>query len=1022
MSLIPDWQKLLRRSAPTLGMAALGLGLVVLTAMTVGSLLARNKDWAEAFAERREAIGAPELLADLMAAGAARLDLTGMRIDLPPADCPDRLRIAATDPACQGRPDELERLGQRLYHTAAGRAIREEVAIWNQAFDVIAVRDDRGHGQACVANLEDGTARLAAFIVPHGCRPAQWSAYQVIATPGLAAPGLAAPEPAAPTPVAPTPAAPAVPTPTRIDVSHRVAADPAPAVFGFLAAGRRPELGDWLAIDAGLLGGQRIDLETRIARPRPPPPPPSVPAPRGRVQRPTTTAPVRPVPPVRLVIDVVGDVEAVSIDGVRHRVADIPDAPRTPGAGALPAIVKEQLCLDAGRLRRPRCTPQLLQAGGPRATRLDMAHTGAHTVRIEARPVRTIAGRLRQVRQATFCGIADPDAATQAPDGPRRGTLPAECTPRPPMREGLRMRVSEHLLLWCRGPAQGEIVRLGREAQCFLHYDVSGRTSRRAVPIVTIAAADGTPLATSVPDARNRRSSIEIRPAARELALLPVVGIGEADFLSLAGQIGAKAPGGATVSLRLTVEPDLQRIVREEVERRLVVPGSDRVAVAVGDPFADRRRGAILIMDADRSPGDILAVATWPVLGGGDKLAEWDLRALEAWNPADSPLAALAWSQNNFLTVPGSVFKPVTALAAIQRAVDGDAAVRQAILGYATEPALRQGMALSFADEAYQPDPPHPLTIRNFQGNNRQRTRVGDAFRPPGRTGCPVLGGGTPNGAQIGLCEALLKSNNVWFARLADMTDFAALAAVPRGTRATTTSMAEIVTRLYPGTRFPLVEVPGVRFSPGSRLDATPIVLDAVVAPVRNLNRRITLAFNGIGQQVQTTPTAIAALYAGIATGHVVRPRLIRGPPQPTGPLLLRNVADAGEQDRWLQYLRQGLKAVTSSPEGTASKAFERAPDLHPFLYAKTGTATVQDGDDQRTTLSGTLGHTVWFAGYFEPRAPAAVARGLRPPIARRIAFVCMVTHARGSTGGALCAPAIERVLRRMAALQPGRR
>jgi cell division protein FtsI/penicillin-binding protein 2 len=108
---------------------------------------------------------------------------------------------------------------------------------------------------------------------------------------------------------------------------------------------------------------------------------------------------------------------------------------------------------------------------------------------------------------------------------------------------------------------------------------------------------------------------------------------------------------------------------------------------------------------------------------------------------------------------------------------------------------------------------------------------------------------------------------------------------------------------------------------------------------------------------------------------------------------------------------------VVGSPEGTANSAFRNSPDLHPFLFAKTGTATVQDDDDRRVVAS-TLGHTAWLAGYYDPRVTGTGARG-PSPIGRRFAFACMVTHARGGTGGALCAPAMERILRRMAGGTP---
>ena len=983
----PRWQRFARRLAvPAMLLLALASATVA-TGWHAGSVLKRNQDWVVEHGTRSTAVGAPDLFRELIEANVARFDLAQFRIELPPQDCADRLRIAVTDARCTGARDDLLRLSQRLYNTAAGQAIRDEVTRWNEAFDVVAIRDDRGYGQPCSGQLDETATRLSTFILPKGCRPTQWSALLGMTSLDGGEAG-------------------------RIDISHRVAADPAPHVFGFLAADRVAELGDWLAIDSQRLAGGVVQLETQITRAGPP-----------------TKGGPRVTAPRALRIDVVGDVRAVTIGTTRYAVADIPtDRQARTGRGqrggqpAGATISREQLCLDAGRLRTPRCTPALLRNGSPYATRLiipAVTRGAAPKIVVEAAPVRSISGRLRQALSGSFCGVRAPgadDGTSGTPPAPSPGLRAAApspgCAPRDGFGIGLRQRITDSLVFWCQGPAEGENVRLGRDAQCFIQFDAVERTSQPSEPNLTLKAADGTLLAETVRDPTDGRARVTVRPETIDLGLLPVVGIGGGDFLSLVGQLGAKSRSGTPLDVSLTIDPALQRIVKEEVEQRLVRSAGQRNEVPASGLFDARRRAVIVLIDMDQSPGDILAIASWPSLGRGERLADWDLRALESWNPPDSPLAALGWAQNNFLTVPGSSFKPITALAALQKAIDGDTAVRQAIIGYTSEAELQRGMSLRFADVEYQPSPPHPLTIRNFQGNNRARGNVGQAFRSPASTGCPAIGGGP----QIGLCEALLKSNNVWFARLSDMTDIAALNRVPRGQRATEINMAQIVRRLYPPTPFPLVDIADVRLTPGSRAHGTPIVLDSIVAQVRQLNPRITLAFNGIGQQVQTTPTSLATIYAGIGTGHVVRPRIVSGPRPPLGELILRNV-DEQTQDQWLRYLRAGLKAVVGSPEGTAFSAFRNSPDLHPFLFAKTGTATVQDNDDRRAVAS-TLGHTVWLAGYYDPRVTGTGARG-PSPISRRFAFACMVTHARGGTGGALCAPAMERVLRRMAGGTP---
>lgn len=983
-------RRLLGLAAAVAALAALAVGVV----RVAGGLVTQNRAWVVDLGTRTTPVGAAQLFSDLAAVGALRLDLATFRLDVAPSDCADRLVVAAAsgarpEPLCSGPRNDLLAATQRLYQSSAGVTVLAEIAQWNSAFDVLAVRDDRGAAARC-ANEAGGQGATKAgpspFALERGCHPTRWKGF-VVASMGDEQ--------------------------AVIDVSDRVAPEPEPHLFGFLAAERRPGFGDWLTLATGRLGRSAMRLET-VVEP-------------GDGE---------------FFVDIVGDVTAIRFGEVRVDLEAVPTAEqravRRPGARprdvprpatrrtTAAVLARQQLCLDAGRLRLPTCTPRIVAEGSPRGTRLRIA-AGATPQRlvVDAAPVRSVPARLRELRRASFCGA-----------GLTRGNLEADGAGPDCAAGGRELRlvlarpVTESVWLWCRAPVAAAAPAAAGTAgaagvpgtappgaraggtQCFLAYSDVERTSRRSVP--RIAVATGTErLAETTPQ------RIEVLPATQRLGLLPLVGTGAADHLSLVGQMAASANAEAPVSATLTIDPAIQRIVKEEIEQRLVSAAGQRTQVAAGGLLDRRRRAAIVILDADQRPGEVLAAATWPSLAAGERLAEWDLRALEAWNPPDSPLAAIAWSQNNYLTVPGSVFKPVTALAALQKAARGDETLRRALLGFASAEALRRGMGLGFEDRDIQPDPRLGLRIRNFRGSAAEPTTVGQAFLLPARTGCP---GGTAQ--QIGLCEALLVSSNVWFARLALLMDADDLERAPAGRPADGLALTQMVRRLYPAAPFPLLQPEGFRLGPGTRLAATPVVLDSTIAPVQRLNRRVTLAFNGMGQQTQVTPMAMAAIYASIATGRVVLPRLGRVP-QASAPLptLLLDGVDEVTQERWLAPLRAGLKAVTSSPDGTGRGAFSDSPDLHPFVWGKTGTATVVDNDDHRQAAA-TQGHTVWFAGWLDTRPSAhfAAGRTLRAPYPRRIAFACMVTHARGGTGGALCAPAVKRILLELSRLEGPRR
>ena len=94
------------------------------------------------------------------------------------------------------------------------------------------------------------------------------------------------------------------------------------------------------------------------------------------------------------------------------------------------------------------------------------------------------------------------------------------------------------------------------------------------------------------------------------------------------------------------------------------------------------RRTTFVVMDAGddaRTRGEILAVVAWPGVEQGVPL--WDLGALEIGAPGESPVSGEPWRANDATATPGSTFKLVTALAAIQAALDGDDTVRRLLEG-----------------------------------------------------------------------------------------------------------------------------------------------------------------------------------------------------------------------------------------------------------------------------------------------------------------------------------------------------
>ncbi|MGH6817082.1 MAG: penicillin-binding transpeptidase domain-containing protein [Hyphomicrobiaceae bacterium] len=964
---------------------------------SLGGYYGKNKEWVASIALRNNTLGAPQLFEDLMVEGAATFDLATLQIRLPAVDCADRLRVAQSDPQCPGQPDKLRSLILRLHQTAAGKTVQTQVEHWNTAFNVVAIRDNRFRGRKCSEARSAVDDRDSVFIVPKGCHPSDW--HGMLALAGR----------------------------SEVDISHRSAPDPSGQLFGFLASERLGGFGDWLSLDlARLPQTSAVRLESKNVRINSAQIRFSEPRPRARGKKAERQGRV-PVGAVRpMAIDVIGNPTALIVDGRRIDLTKLADR-RTVSAGPV-QIRRERLCLDAGRRDVPRCTAGLLAGKSPFATRIVVSAAGGRQVTIaslavEAGPVQSFDSKVRTAMPGRFCGVKTAAASGAAASDDDREDKPAFKGACPDIedthRTALTRRFGDNVELTCLGRiADGGESKLGADARCFLAWQERERFTRLADPSFAIMAKDQLLAETRTPpvqagaDAAKARRTVAIAPAASELGLVPVVGAGSGDFLSLAGQLVTRTRDKEHLKVELTIDPQMQRVVDTALTQVMTRTGEFK-AISSKLPLgmSSRRRGAVVIIDADASPGDILAVATWPKPSKDNVLNEWDLRAIDTWNPAGSPLATLAWSQNDFLTVPGSTFKVLTALAGLQAGIDGNAAAARVIRGVGSDRELQSVMGISLSATAYIADQRNKGTSIGNAGKGN----VGSAFLLPATTGCPRAGSGI--GAQIGVCEATAKSINVWFARLAALIDQQKLAQVPRGQRASDIAMVKKLNHLYPDKRFSLAEESGIRLAVGSRLHATPIKMDAVVAPALQLNRPHVLALNGIGQSVQAPPTAIASIYASIATGRVVRPRVVRpaeGSATEQAPPILTGVGES-QQTELLKPLRQGLKAVTSFSGGTADNAFAPYGDLHRYVFGKTGTGTVNDNDDRRGDRKD--GYTVWFAGYLDPKGDQGFwlkGKGANSPIKRRIAFACMVTHADGF-GGTVCAPLIARILDQLA-------
>jgi hypothetical protein len=521
--------------------------------------------------------------------------------------------------------------------------------------------------------------------------------------------------------------------------------------------------------------------------------------------------------------------------------------------------------------------------------------------------------------------------------------------------------------------------------------------------------------------------------AAFEDGMAEVVGLGPTTFGSLAqGLVRARNLNGP---VRLTIDPDLQRRARDVLSKNIRCnPRARRANTAKCN---EATRGTLVVMDADsgRTGGEILAVASWPRMDRG--LGAWDLAALDAGQPSESPIAGNGWRAHDISAMAGSTFKIVTSLAAVQQALDtGDASLSAILMGTSPLNELQNRLSIQKAEAGWRSgkckptsagsSPGDAIVVMNAQkssvlyclGNARKETAP-DLFEgglEAYRRAC----GGMAN--RIGMCEALAMSSNLYFGGLALYVDLPRLE--QQGSDSKTAihdlPLVKMARRLFPDglgegapadarrRDFPLVR--GMPFSP-SRLGASPFILPAEAARVAPHDgpRQLDLALNGFGQAVTATPLTLATTYASFGSRTIIRPTLVpldtprdqRGDSFEGQPLLVVPPNRQADYDKLMTTIARGLNGVMTAGTAMCSKKNCRFPwsslpqQLQDAIYIKTGTATLSESEEGGKNM-----YSAWIAGYVEP------PRGIRSGITKRTAFACHIARTR-DFGGDACASII---------------
>lgn len=484
--------------------------------------------------------------------------------------------------------------------------------------------------------------------------------------------------------------------------------------------------------------------------------------------------------------------------------------------------------------------------------------------------------------------------------------------------------------------------------------------------------------------------------------LFTLMGYDSSDRYALSGVLARSDLPHDKTEVHLTIDSYLQKLAKKHLSKQIPTLGPNKT-------YKQRRRAAVVIMNPNT--GAILAAANHAIVKKG--VHRWDRLSFSKLYPNRDPFGVNAWQGLDNNNAPGSTFKAVTALAALQAVDEGRDDLKKMIRGLSPS-GFKQLTGLSINDFSYQPDLEITSKVNNaghaillgaipHAGKDNKGT-IYPVLRKTGGNGCPTRAVTSRN---LGMKEAVRDSLNIWFARLGVMMDEDLLS--DGGSATHLASMSRLLG--FGDEAYSLVSdsLPLQRSIAGKgRGD----VLNAFAGSLALDNSRLIkreqdlladgrmennsalqrLTQNSFGQGVSATPLQMARVAASIATGEIPKPYLFQqwdGEEQDPPDKRRLKIND-------IDYLRLGMKAVTEA--GTARAAFaNNFPQGQCRTYGKTGTAQLG-----RKGVKAPF-NTAWFIGWHEDN------KG-KPDLS----FACMVTHAYAKgkdSGGTVCAPIIARIL-----------
>ena len=536
---------------------------------------------------------------------------------------------------------------------------------------------------------------------------------------------------------------------------------------------------------------------------------------------------------------------------------------------------------------------------------------------------------------------------------------------------------------------------------------------------------------TTLIDARSGR----ISETAFDLGLADIIGLDRADYGALLWTLAHKGGGDFKLSISEAMQRAVERVLyggQAGCLRPRRGP-ADQLCLKLKPGF---NTATLVLMDDEDARGEIRALASWPSLPKHSNI--WDLQGMGAAHIA-SP--GLGWRLLQPGQRPGSTFKAVTALAAAEAATgQGDAFplsdaergnLDRLLLGPLPISSPRDVDEVAFLGLGNcegQSAPINGVTNLGDSPLGASHPRFpcvhnagGSAFETeaelPAAGGCPAAGG-PQRVKQMSVCEAIKYSSNLYFGGIGRLLTLA-------DPNRATVALEDIARRLsFSDTPCgsPPAKAPrrcGFDLTRGllgdsaaGRLRADPIAFDDRTGR-QAAHRPRDAILSGFGDAQSATAVAMATVYASLGAGLLVRPSLTPLPRTragcPTKPAegeCAPAYPSSPPFDRLIDLVRKGMSAVVSRRGGTAAAYFKSTGGLVDRIYAKTGTATYRSRANPLDPGSKVERRfALWLAGWIE-------GDGGNGPLGHRLAFACAVTGGeKREVGADYCGPAIHDLL-----------